>query len=209
MAKYTGPVCKICRREGSPLMLKGTRCLSEKCAFKRKKYAPGLAHKKKTKVSDYCVHLREKQKIKKSYCLLEKQFKIIFEEASRMKGVTGAIMLSLLERRLDNVIYRLGFASSRKQARQLIQHKHVIVNGKLIDIPSYRMNEGAEVAIKADFNSNSFLEESIKLAKSINSKPEWLDVNYESKSGKVLRLPKREDILAAFNEQLVVELYSK
>lgn len=209
MARYTGPSCKICRREGMPLMLKGQRCLTEKCAFKRKKYAPGQIKKRKTKLSEYGVQLREKQKIKKSYGLLEKQFRSIYEEANRMKGVTGHNMLSILERRLDNAVYRMGFASSRQQARQLINHHHIIVDGSYVTIPSFRVKEGMKITVEENYKENAQLAESIKLSKAINSKSEWVDVDYDNKVGTIVRIPQREDISMNFNEQLVVELYSK
>lgn len=210
MAKYTGPKCKLCRREMTPLMLKGQRCLTDKCPLKgSKKYPPGPPRKRRGKMSDYAVQLREKQKVKRTYGLLEKQFKINYERANRMKGVTGDNMLSLLERRLDNVIYRMGFASSRMQARQLIQHKHVMLNGIVIDIPSIIVREGNEVKIREKFLENVILEDSIKLSKAIDSKPEWVEVDYDNKNGKILRLPVRSDIKDNFNEQLIVELYSK
>ena len=210
MAKYTGPKCKLCRREMTPLMLKGQRCLTDKCPLKgSKKYPPGPPRKRRGKMSDYAVQLREKQKVKRTYGLLEKQFKINYERANRMKGVTGDNMLSLLERRLDNVIYRMGFASSRMQARQLIQHKHVMLNNIVVDIPSIIIREGCEVKIRENFKENLILEDSIKLSKAIDSKPEWVEVDYENKNGKVLRLPVRSDIKDNFNEQLIVELYSK
>lgn len=210
MAKYTGPKCKLCRREMTPLMLKGQRCLTDKCPLKgNKKYPPGPPRKRRTKMSDYAVQLREKQKIKRAYGLLEKQFRLNFEEANRMKGVTGENMLSLLERRLDNVVYRMGFASSRMQARQLIQHKHVTVNAHVVDIPSFIVKEGNQVELREYFKANVILEDSIKLSKAIDSKPEWVDVDYDAKSGKIIRIPARADIKEGFNEQLVVELYSK
>ena len=209
MAKYTGPQCKLCRREGMPLMLKGRRCLTEKCAVKRKKFPPGPPRKRRSKLSDYGVQLKKKKKIKRSYVLLEKQFRSIFEEASRMKGVTGDNMLSLLERRLDNVLYRMGFASSRVQARQFIQHRHVLVNGQIVDIPSFRVKENFNVEIRDNFKENVMLEDAIKLSKAVSSVPEWVEVDHEGRNGKIVRLPARQDIQAAFNEQLVVELYSK
>lgn len=209
MAKYTGPSCKLCRREMTPLMLKGQRCLTDKCAIKKKKYPPGPPRKRRGKLSEYGVQLREKQKIRRSYGLLEKQFRLIFEEANRMKGVTGDNMLSLLERRLDNVVYRIGFASSRMQARQLIQHGHVLVNGARVDIPSFRVREGNLVEIAEKYKSNVMVEDSIKLSKALSSVPEWVEVDFENKKAKILRLPARQDVTAPFNEQLVVELYSK
>ena len=210
MAKYIGPKCKLCRREMTPLMLKGQRCLTDKCPLKgNTKYPPGPPRKRRTKMSDYAVQLREKQKIKRAYGLLEKQFRLNFEEANRMKGVTGENMLSLLERRLDNVVYRMGFASSRMQARQLIQHKHVTVNGRVVDIASFIVKEGNQGEVRDYFKANTILEDSIKLSKAIDSKPEWVDVDYDAKSGKIIRIPARADIKEGFNEQLVVELYSK
>ena len=209
MAKDLGPSCKLCRREMMPLMLKGQRCLTDKCAFKRKKYPPGPPRKRRTKFSEFGMQLREKQKIKSSFGILEKQFRMIFEEASRMRGITGENMLSLLERRLDNAVYRMGFASSRRQARQFIQHRHILVNTNIVDRPSYRVNEGTVVEIRDSFKNNVMLEDSIRLSKAISSIPEWVDVNFEDKIGKVMRLPTRQDVEATFNERLVVELYSK
>lgn len=210
MGRYAGPSCKLCRREGMPLMLKGQRCLTDKCAFKKKKYPPGLPKKnRRSKYSEYAVQLREKQKIKRSYGLLERQFRESFEKASRMRGDTGEQMLSLLERRLDNVVYRMGFASSRMQARQFVSHRHILVNGSIVDIPSYKVNEGSHIEVREKFKENVTLQDSIKLSKATSSAPEWVEVEYEKTSGKVLRLPRRQDILADFNERLVVELYSK
>jgi small subunit ribosomal protein S4 len=194
----------------TPLMLKGQRCLTDKCPLKgSKKYPPGPPRKRRTKLSDYAVQLREKQKIKRAYGLLEKQFRLNFEKANRMRGVTGENMLSLLERRLDNVVYRMGFASSRMQARQLIQHKHVMVNGHVVDIASFIVKEGNQIELREYFKTNVILEDSIKLSKAIDSKPEWVDVDYDAKTGNIIRIPARADIKEGFNEQLVVELYSK
>ncbi|MBN1495252.1 MAG: 30S ribosomal protein S4 [Spirochaetes bacterium] len=210
MGRYTGPRCKQCRREMTPLMLKGQRCLTDKCPIKgKKKYPPGPPRKRRAKLSDYAVQLREKQRIRRSYGLLEKQFKLLFQDALRMKGVTGDNLMALLERRLDNVVYRMGFASSRAQARQLVKHKHVMVSGRIVDIPSYRVVEGNDVAMRENFASNLMLEDSIKLAKAIDSIPGWLQVDFEKRSGKVVRMPLREDLTTNFNDQLVVELYSK
>jgi small subunit ribosomal protein S4 len=210
MGKYTGPSCKLCRREMQPLMLKGQRCLTDKCVLKgKKKYPPGPPKKKRSKMSDYAVMLREKQKIKRSYGLLEKQFRLLFEDANRMKGVTGDNMLSLLERRLDNVVYRMGFASSRRQARQLVQHGHVMVNNVLVNISSFSLKENMEVEIREYHKNNTLMDDSIKLAKATDSIPEWVSVDFDKKTGKITRLPIRSDIKAVFNEQLVVELYSK
>jgi small subunit ribosomal protein S4 len=209
MAKYVGPSCKICRREMVPLMLKGQRCLSDKCAVKKKKYPPGPPRRRRAKLSEYGIQLREKQKIRKSYGLLERQFRRLFQEASRMKGVTAENMLSLLERRLDNTVYRMGFASSRMQARQFIQHRHILVDGHIVDIPSFRIREGAVIELREDFKQNIMVEDAIKLSKAVGSIPEWVEVDFENKTGKVVRIPVKDDISANFNEHMVVELYSK
>ncbi len=209
MAKYTGPSCKLCRREMTPLMLKGQRCFTDKCALKKRKYPPGPPKKRRSKLSEYGTQLREKQKIRRSYGLLEKQFRSIYDEANRMKGVTGDNMLSLLERRLDNVVYRMGFASSRMQARQFVQHGHVMVNGRVVNIASFRVREGSTIEMREDYRANVMLEDSIKLAKALSSLPEWIEVDFENRKGRILRVPSRQDITAPFHEQLVVELYSK
>jgi small subunit ribosomal protein S4 len=210
MAKYIGAKCKLCRREMMPLMLKGQRCLTDKCPLKgKKKNPPGQMPKRRGKMSDYAIQLRQKQKIKRSYGLLEKQFRNVFEKANRMKGVTGDNMLSLLERRLDNVVYRMGFASSRMQARQFIQHRHFMVDDKIVDVPSFTAKEGMEIKVRPKFIENTFLLDAIKLSRAIDSVPEWLEVNAEEKTVKVIRIPQRSDVAENFNEQLVVELYSK
>ncbi|MCX7677756.1 MAG: 30S ribosomal protein S4 [Spirochaetes bacterium] len=209
MGKYTGPSCKLCRREMQQLFLKGQRCLTDKCSVKKRKYPPGPPRKRRSKLSDYGIQLREKQKIKRMYGLLEKQFRRIFEDASRAKGITGAQMISLLERRLDNVVYRMGFASSRMQARQFVQHRHVLVNGKIVDIPSYRISVNDVVEIRDKFKNNPILEGAIKLSKAVSSVPPWIEIDFENKKGKIIRLPERSDVPSTFNEQLVVELYSK
>ena len=191
-------------------MLKGQRCLTDKCAVKKKKYPPGPPKKnKRGKFSEYAIQLREKQKIKRSYGLMEGQFRRVFTKSARMRGVTGENMLSLLERRLDNVVYRMGFASSRMQARQLIQHNHVLVNDSLVNISSFVVNEGSAIEVKSKFKENLMLKDSIKLAKATNSVPEWVSVEFDQAKGKILRLPTRQDITDNFNERLVVELYSK
>src|SRR4030042_5032067 len=205
MGRYTGPRCKLCRREMTPLMLKGQRCLTDKCPVKgKKKYPPGPPRKRRAKLSDYAVQLREKQRIRRSYGLLEEQFRLLFQDALRMKGVTGDNMMSLLERRLDNVVFRMGFASSRTQARQLGTHTHVHVNGRVVDIPSYRVQEGTAVSIRENHTGNVMLEDSIKLAKAIDSVPGWIEVDFEKRNGKIVRLPVREDLTSNFNDQLVV-----
>jgi small subunit ribosomal protein S4 len=210
MAKYTGSSCKLCRREGMPMMLKGQRCLTDKCAVKKRKYPPGLPKKnRRSKFSEYAIQLREKQKIKRSYGVLERQFRKLFEKSTRMKGVTGENMLALLERRLDNVVYRMGFASSRMQARQLVHHRFILVNNNIVDRCSYLINEGSVVEIIPKFKENVMLKDSIKLSKATSSVPEWIVVESDLTKGKIVRLPVRQDILDNFNERLVVELYSK
>ncbi len=209
MGSYNGPVCRLCRRESMPLMLKGQRCMTDKCALKKKKYPPGMPKKRRSKFSEYGIQLREKQKIKRNYGLREGQFRDIFVRATRMKGVTGENMLSLLERRLDNVVYRSGFASSRRQARQLVNHRHILVNGSIVDIPSFRVTEGSLIEARENFKNNVMLKDSIKLSKATSSVPEWLEIDFDKVSGKIIRLPVRQDILLDFSERLVVELYSK
>lgn len=209
MGRYTEAVCKLCRREGVPLMLKGQKCYTDKCAIKKKKGIPGPPRKRRTKLSEYGVQLREKQKIKRSYGLMEKQFRLIFVEANRLKGVTGQNMLMLLEKRLDNVVYRMGFASSRAQARQFINHGHVKVNDKVVSIASYEVKENSVISVCDEFKNNIMLEDSIKLAKAIGTVPAWIEVDFDNRHGKILKNPERIDINSNFNEQLVVELYSK
>lgn len=210
MGRYTGPRCKLCRREMTPLMLKGQRCLTDKCPLKgKKKYPPGPPRKRRAKLSDYAVQLREKQKIRRSYGLLEKQFRLLFHDALQKKGVTGDNLMSLLERRLDNVVFRMGFASSRSQARQLVRHKHVLVDGKTVDIPSFRVKENNVISVREKYAMNAMIDDSIKLAKAIDSIPGWIEVDFEKRSGKIVRLPVREDLTSNFNDQLVIELYSK
>lgn len=209
MARYTGPVCRLCRREGEKLFLKGERCFSEKCAFERRKYPPGFhGPTAKRKLSIYGLQLREKQKAKRIYGVLESQFKRYFEMARKMPGNTGENLLSLLERRLDNVVYHLGFATSRKTARQLVSHGHILVNGKKIDIPSYLVSVGDVITIKEKMKENIFVKESFE-KKRPEDVPSWLSLNKEKWEGKVVRLPLREDVSHPIKESLIVELYSK
>jgi len=210
MARYTGPVCKLCRREGLKLFLKGTRCLNkDKCSFEDRKSPPGLPPKKKGKVSEYSTQLREKQKVKRIYGILEKQFRDYFEKANHMEGITGETLLQLLERRLDNVLYRMGFASSRSQARNFINQGLVKVNGNRVDIPSYQIKVGDIVGFKEKFQKSSLLGENIKFAQSINRTPGWVTPDYQKFSGEVIGLPKREHVDLPIKEQVIVELYSK
>ncbi len=207
MAKYTGSVCRLCRREGIKLYLKGDRCYSDKCAIVRRPTAPGQHGQGRRKASEYGIQLREKQKARRIYGVLEKQFARYFEMAERMKGITGENLLQLLERRLDNVVYRLGFASSRAQARQLVRHGHITVNGKRVNIPSYLTNVGEVIAVK----EKSTALEHFKAVKENAGKAvvPWLQVDHEKLEGTVIALPSREDIDVPIQEHLIVELYSR
>jgi len=210
MARYTGPVCRLCRRDGTKLFLKGARCFSEKCAIEKRNFAPGQhgQSKKQKKVVGYGLQLREKQKAKRIYFTLETQFRAYYEKASNKTGVTGELLLQQLETRLDNVAYRLGFAMSRRQARQLVRHGHVEVNGRKVNIPSFQCKVGDVVAIREGSKKLPILESALEFAAS-QRPATWLDFNRDNLSGKVLSLPKREDINLPVNEQLIVELYSK
>ena len=209
MARYTDAVCRLCRREGIKLFLKGSKCFSDKCPIEKRNYAPGQHGKdKKTKVVGYGLQLREKQKAKRIYFTQEGQFRNYFETAAKSKGVTGAKLLEQLERRLDNVTYRLGFAISRRQARQIVRHGHIQVNGRKVNIPSYQVNAGDEIALRDGAKKMTIVEQATQFAAS-NPIPAWLEVNYENLSGRVLTLPKRKDVALPINEQLIVELYSK
>jgi small subunit ribosomal protein S4 len=208
MARYTGADCRICRREATKLFLKGDRCYSDKCAVERRPYPPGQAGKKRPRDSEYRVQLREKQKTKRMYGLLEKQFRIYYELATRQKGITGENLLRLLESRLDNVVYRLGFAKSRDEARQIVRHNHITVNGRKVNIPSYRVRPGEIVAI-AEKSKDLLVIKTALISSEKTEVPGWLEVDIEKLQGKVLSLPTREMIDAPVREQLIVELYSK
>ncbi|NPV44235.1 MAG: 30S ribosomal protein S4 [Firmicutes bacterium] len=208
MARYIGPSCRLCRREGIKLYLKGDRCYTERCAIDRRGYAPGQHGQARRKLSEYGIQLREKQKAKRIYGVLERQFKRYFEIAERKKGVTGENLLRILESRLDNVVYRMGFASSRAEARQLIRHGHFTVNGKKVDIPSYLVRIGEVIAVKEDSRKLSRIKELAETAAQRNV-PQWLEVNAEAMEGRVVGLPAREDIDVPIEEHLIVELYSK
>ena len=208
MARYTDSVCKLCRRERQKLFLKGQKCYSEKCPVEVRNYPPGQhGNSRRTKVSEYGIQLREKQKIKRLYGLLETQFRNYFESANKQKGITGENLIKILESRLDNVVYRLGFASSRKQARQLIRHRHVIVNERLVDIPSFILSAGDIIKIKEKSKKLDAIHSSLKRVK--DSTYSWLSIDKASLSGTFLQVPEREDVPLNANEQLVVELYSK
>jgi small subunit ribosomal protein S4 len=209
MARYIGPVCRLCRREGMKLFLKGERCYSEKCAIEKRNVPPGQhGRSRKAKMVGYGVQLREKQKVKRTYGVLENQFRRYFEAADRQKGITGELLLQSLERRLDNVVYRLGFATSRPQARQLVRHGHFTVNGKKVDIPSYPVRSGDTVAVRSDSVQNPTIQHAMEEVKG-RGIPEWLAIDAGTLSGRVSQLPTRMQINLPVQEQLIVELYSK
>ena len=209
MARYSGPQCRQCRREATKLYLKGERCHSEKCAIERRNFVPGQHGKdRKSKIVGYGLQLREKQKVKRMYGVLENQFRTYFEKAARQKGVTGEHLLAQLERRLDNVVVRLGFASTHNQARQLVRHGHVHVNGRKVNVPSFQVNVGHEIAIKEKMKKNVQVVGSLGLAGGRGT-PHWLELNADTATGRILSLPKREDINLPIQERMIVELYSK
>lgn len=207
MARYTGASCRQCRREGMKLFLKGDRCYTDKCALDRRNYAPGQHGQGRKKISNYGEQLREKQKVKRIYGVLETQFRNLYERAEKMPGKTGANLLSLLERRLDNVVYRMGLAASRKEARQLVTHAHFTLNGKKVDIPSLTVNVGDVIAVKETSKSSAkfkaLVENNTRIA------PNWLENNLDEMCAKVVSLPTREDIDLEIAEHLIIELYSK
>ena len=209
MAKYTGPVCRLCRREGVKLFLKGTRCMSEKCAIERRSYPPGQhGQSRRTRPTEYGTQLREKQKLRRVYGMQERQFLKTYHMAVRRKGVTGEHLLSLLERRLDNVVYRLGFASSRGQARQLVNHGHLLVNGRKVTIPSMTINVGDSVEVREKSRQLVPVQAALEVAEG-RGVPNWLDMEPNLFKGTVQALPTKEDIDVLVNEQVVVELYSR
>ena len=210
MARYTGPVCRLCRRDGTKLFLKGAKCFSEKCPVEKRNFPPGQhgQSKKQKKVVGYGLQLREKQKAKRIYFTLETQFRAYYTKASNKTGVTGELLLQQLETRLDNVVYRLGFAFSRRQARQIVRHGHIQVNGRKVNIPSFQCKVGDEIAIREGSKALTILEDAKNFAAAQRSVP-WIDINRDNLSGKIVALPKREDIQLPVNEQLIVELYSK
>lgn len=206
MARYTGAHCRICRREGMKLFLKGDRCYTDKCAFARRGYAPGQHGQNRKKLSNYGVQLREKQKAKRIYELLESQFRTYYEKADRMRGITGENLLKLLEMRLDNVVFRLGFGGSRREARQLVTHGHFLVNGKKVDIPSYQVSVNDVITVAEKSRSSERFK---MFAENPKALPNWLQGNLENFEGKVVAEPARADIDVPVNETLIVELYSK
>ena len=209
MAKYRESSCRICRKEGAKLFLKGERCHSDKCAFDRRPYGPGQHGKDRKRVTNYRIQLREKQKVKFMYGLLESQFRLFYVRASKKKGATGENLLNLLERRLDNVVYRLGMAASRMQARQLVNHRHFTVNGKATDIPSYIVRKGDVVQIKEGSRTNPVFKAALEYAGERTAVPAWLQLEKEAFKGIVLREPERADMPADVKENLIIELYSK
>ncbi|MEN9791060.1 MAG: hypothetical protein RLZZ63_718 [Gemmatimonadota bacterium] len=209
--RYTGPSCRQCRREGTKLFLKGTKCFTEKCPVERRPYAPGQhgqSTARRKKMSEYAKQLREKQKIKRIYGLSERQFRNTFERVSTLPGVTGHNLLAALESRLDNIVYRMGFASSRKAARQLIRHRHVEVNGKSVDIPSFVVEPGQEIRVRQKSRELVLVKEALEVA-ARGASPAWIAVDKDTCSGRMLERPQRQSIPIAAQEQLVVELYSK
>jgi small subunit ribosomal protein S4 len=206
MARSLGPKCKQCRREGMKLFLKGERCLTEKCAVERRSYPPGEHGRGRIKQSEYLLQLREKQKARRYYGILEKQFRNYYEKAAKAQGITGEALLRMLETRLDNVVYRLGFAASRAQARQIIRHGHFQVNGRRVNIPSYQVKPNDVVSLKAGSPVEQVVRDATDLTASVAS---WLQADHDNLTGKVLKLPERTDIDTPVQEQLIVELYSK
>ena len=208
MARYIGSVCRLCRRENVKMFLKGDRCFSDKCAIERRPYPPGQHGQGRQRASEYARQLREKQKVKRMYGLLEKQFRKYFHEAERLPGVTGANLLMLLERRLDNTIHRLGFASTRSEARQLVRHGHFRVDGRKVNIPSYRVRAGQVIEVKDKSQKIQRINDSMGAVER-QGVPSWLELDAETHKGTVQAMPARDDVSAAIEEQLIVELYSK
>ncbi len=209
MARYSGPVCRLCRRERMKLFLKGDRCFKEKCAIERRAYPPGQhGNRRGRRIMGYGLQLREKQKVKRIYGVLESQFRNYFAEADRRKGITGENLLIMLERRLDNVIFSLGFAGSRAQARQIVRHGHVMVDGRKVSVPSFQVKAGHAITVREASRKNPLIRSSVETARG-RGIPEWLELDAENVAGKVLRLPAREDIKLPIQEQLIVELYSR
>lgn len=208
MARFTGSVCRLCRRENQKLFLKGDRCYTDKCSFERRGYPPGQHGQGRIKFSEYGLQLREKQKIKRMYGLLERQFRSLFEKAERSKGVTGATLLSMLERRFDNVIYRSGFANSRTEARQLVRHGHFLVNGRRVNIPSYMINKGDVVEVCEQSKGTTRIGAALEAVKR-REIPQWLELDSTALKSRIRDIPSRDDITAPMEERMVVELYSK
>lgn len=208
MARYTGPTCKLCRREGLKLFLKGERCFSDKCSFDRRPYAPGQHGQRRAKASEYARHLREKQKVRRIYGMLEKQFALYFEKADRTKGVTGQNLLRLLERRIDNLVYRMGFANTRRASRQLVRHNHVLVNGQRVNVPSFLVKKGDEVSLRERSKQIQAVKESLE-AKERHGWDSWVEVDAKSMKGVLKEIPDIQDLQLPIEDQLIVEFYSR
>jgi small subunit ribosomal protein S4 len=209
MARYSGPVCRLCRREGMKLFLKGERCYTEKCAIEKRNFPPGQHGKRRAaKLVGYGLQLREKQRVKRIYGVLEDQFRLYFEAAARKRGITGEVLLQLLERRLDSVVYRLGFATSRAQARELVRHGHFVVNSRKVNIPSYLVRAGDSVVVRPTSQKNSTIQHGMEEVKG-RGIPEWLQLDAEKMAGRIVSIPTRAQINLPVQEQLIVELYSK
>ena len=208
MGRYIGSVCRLCRREGNKLFLKGSRCFTEKCAIERRSYSPGQHGQARPRISEYQVQLREKQKLKRIYGLLERQFSGYFKKAARKKGITGENLLQLLERRIDNVVYRIGFCSSRKEARQMVNHGHFRVNGRKVDVASFLVKNGDVVELKTTSRQLPQVQASLTAAEGRGT-PQWLELDKANFKGRVKSMPTKEDLTVPVNEQLVVELYSR
>lgn len=208
MARYTGPVCRVCRREGEKLYLKGDRCYTPKCAMDRRSYPAGEHGQKRRKISDYAVQLREKQKLRRMYGVLERQFRIYSQKATKQRGLTGEILLQTLERRLDNVVYKVGFCSSRASARQMVRHGHFLVNGRRVDIPSYLVSVEDVVEPRAKESTRKWIK-AVSESTARRPVPEWLGLDPENFKATILRLPKREEVAVTVDETRVIELYSK
>ena len=208
MARYTGPLCRLCRRETEKLFLKGERCYTEKCGVERRKYAPVQHGQGRGKLSDYGVQLREKQKVRKIYGIMENQFRIYFEKASKTKGITGEVLLQMLERRLDNAVFRMGFAKNRLEARQLVTHRHFLVNGRPVNIASYLLRPGDVVEAREKSRTNQTILDNLAVAEQ-RGFPAWIELDLQQVRGRFTRIPSREEIQLPVQEQLIVEFYSK
>jgi small subunit ribosomal protein S4 len=208
VARHTESVCRLCRREGAKLFLKGDRCFKEKCAFERRGYAPGQHGRRRGKIQGYGIQLREKQKVKRMYGVLERQFRNYFAKAAKAKGITGNNLLQMLERRLDNVVYRLGFASSRAMARQLVSHGHILVDGRKLDVASALVKPGSVISLREESRKNEQIKICLDTAQG-RGVPAWLELDADQFKGTIKQLPARDDITMPIQEQLIVELYSK
>ena len=208
MARYTGPSCKLCRREGLKLFLKGERCFSDKCSFDRRPYAPGQHGQRRAKTSEYARHLREKQKVRRIYGVLEKQFALYFEKADRTKGITGQNLLRLLERRIDNVVFRMGFANTRRGSRQLVRHNHVLVNGKRVNIPSYLVSKGDEITLRERSKKIQAIQDSLEI-KGRHGWDSWIEMDPKALKGVFKEIPDTQDLQLPIEDQLIVEFYSR